>query len=501
MNQECHVNKAQILNYLSDNLNSEQSALVAAHLEQCILCRKMVEDMGVIPHVRFLDEARVEEIIMRVRETIQTEQRKETVAADSNRTLLDKIKHHLHNFFHSSVVMPTSVLTAAAMLLIMWIGGGYFFENGRPAITESGLAQKPGKEVLLVASVLPGALDSKHAEAMFRPYTQHNKLEGFKTLGGDKNGVNVDVAAPMGLVGNVFAIMAVNAEDRIVSTAVLLDRDCEMLLSVDPVPDTVLLRAIGITNEEGDLFLEQQIFLNDSIGCQASVIFRDEASGLTLLFAPGIDRMLSMLKIQSPSNYPEVTPGLVNSVAGGFVLPDTGATASRQQSMDLFYKTGLTLEATSNLNEEITLTLSGDIPQEIPDRLSLFADDGGNMLGVLIKTPEGNHVIVPRNRIDDMITNAGPLFVEAREKYESRLVKLKSYLESLPVEDLPQRLELSSSASGMVCLLEGKQHVLAIDLDGNNMPDLVIPFDYQGLLIRIHRQDDWIGEVVHHIGL
>ena len=103
MNQECHVNKAQILNYLSDNLNSEQSALVAAHLEQCILCRKMVEDMGVIPHVRFLDEARVEEIIMRVRETIQTEQRKETVAADSNRTLLDKIKHHLHNFFHSSL--------------------------------------------------------------------------------------------------------------------------------------------------------------------------------------------------------------------------------------------------------------------------------------------------------------------------------------------------------------------------------------------------------------
>lgn len=501
MNQECHDNKAQILDYLSGNLNSEQSALVAAHLEQCILCQKIVEDMGVIPHLCFLDEARVEEIIMCVRETIQTEQRKKTAIVDRNRTLLDKIKHHLHNFFHSSFAMPASVLTAAAMLLIVWIGGGYFFENGRPAVIEPGLAQKPEKEVLLMASLLPGALDRKHAEAMFRSYSQHDKLGGVQTLGGDKNGVNGEVAAPMGLVGNVFAIMAVDAEDRIASTAVLLDRDREVLLSVDPVPDTVLLRAIGITNEEGDLFLEQQIFLNDSIGCQATVIFRDEARGLTLLFAPGIDHMLSMLKIQSPSDYPEVTPGLVNSVAGGFVLPDTGATASRQQSMDFFYKTSLRLEATSGLDKKIILTLSGDIPEDIPDRLPLFTDDGGRMLGILIKTPEGNHVIVPRNRIDDMITNAGPLFVEAREKYESRQATLRSHLASFTTEDLPQRLELSPSASGMVYLLEGKQHVLAMDLDGNNMPDLAIPFDYPGLLIRIHRQDDWIGEVVHHIGL
>ena len=445
MNKECHAYKTQILNYLSGNLNPEQSALVAAHIEQCGSCRQLIEDMGVMPHLCFLDEAYIEENVMRVREAIQESKQEQATAAPGRRTFPSMVQKYWRGFWRPVFAIPATALAAAAVVVIVWFVSNFSLNRLAPDPIRQRLARDPDAEEFLSMPWLSAMSDGKYAASMFKPYERQKKLGGLETLGGDTRSANGEAAAPEGLAGNLFAVMAFNIENGIVASAVLLDRENELLLCTGPVPDTVFLRSMGIQREEGDIFLEQRIFLHDSLGCQANVIFRDETRGVALLFAPGINRMLSNLNIAMPSEHPEVTPGPVNIIAGGFVLPDAVGNESHGLFPDFFYATSLTFQAIRDNAGGMTLAFSGAIPENLPDRMPLFSDDGKSLLGVLLRTPEGNREILQKSSMDDMVKNAGPSLDEAREKYKSRLNMLKSHLASLAAEDVPEQLGLLPS--------------------------------------------------------
>ncbi|OQB42432.1 MAG: hypothetical protein BWY09_00449 [Candidatus Hydrogenedentes bacterium ADurb.Bin179] len=500
MNQECQAYKTQILNYLSGNLKPEQSALVLAHLEQCSSCSKLVEDMGVMPHLAFLDESHIEESVARVREAIQAEKREKTAAGARGPTWPEKIGKPWQGLFRIRFAVPATALAATAMVLLVWFVGGFSFHSVPPDTKEQRLAQGPQQNVLLAASWLPDVRDGKHTDALFEPYSRRKNLEGFQTLGGDLVGAEGNTGAPAGFMGSLFAVMDLDAEDVLVSTAVLLDRERELLICVYPVPDRVLLRALVIETREGDLFVEQQVLLNESLSCQAHTLFRDEASGLALLYAPGIDHMLSILSISKSPAHNEMTPGLVKGHAGGFVISTSGAEESQDAIAEFFYETPLDFQATQGDDGEIILTLSGEIPENLPSGIPLFSDDGANLIGVLFKTSESGLNVVPRNRIDNMVIKAAPLLDEARVKYQSWYDELHTFVRSLGPEDFPHPLTFSSSAKGMLQFLPEEGYVLTIDTDNDDAPNLAITTDYPGLLMRIHPSDNGTGEILHRIG-
>lgn len=486
MNEKCHAYKVRILNYFNGNLDAEQSALVLEHIEQCRSCRKLVEDMGVIPHLDLLDETRIEENIAGVREAIQARKREETTATTSGQTFVDMVKEHLQALFDTRLAIPAATLAAAAVAIFAWFVGGSFLDRSSPSLPDTRLAQDAPFAELLTASWLPGVTTKEQANALFEPYSWRKKVEDLQTLGADVMDVQGDPGTPAGLMGRLFAAMALETESRIISTVVLLDRERELLISVNPVPDRVLLRSIDIRDLGGDIFMEQHISLNESMGCLAHAIFRDNASGLTVLFAPGIDRMLSLLEVETPHDCFEAVPGLISAIASGFVSHDADGDESQDRLSGFFYEERLTLQVTDSANGDMMLALSGQVPEGLPDRMPLFSDDGNSLAGILIKTPENDRQVLTIDSIDTIIANIDPILDEARAKYESWFIRLHSNIESYAAEDLPQHLELSASASGEVQFQEDLGYVLRIDLDGDDMPDMAIPIAYPGLVICMH---------------
>ncbi len=312
--------------------------------------------------------------------------------------------------------------------------------------------------------------------------------------------VNGRTDAPAGLMGSLFAVMTSDMVENIVATAVLLDRKRDLLVSTHPVPDRVLLRPMSIETMEGVIFLEEHVFLNEYMACQAHAVFHDETHGLALLFAPGINHMLSMLGIPEPSSHFDVTSGPANSVAAAFMPPDVIPDESRDQASDFFYATALTVEATQADDGEMALALSDNIPENLPGRLPLFSEDGEYLLGIRMRMPENDHNLLSRNEIDAMVRDAGLLLDEAHENYRNWRIRLDSFVATLAAEDLPQHLELASSAQATLLRLEEKGYVLTIDMDSDGVPDLASPLDHPGLLIRIQETDNWTRALRQDIG-
>ena len=472
MTQECQAYKTQLLDFFSGNLTAEQSAPVLAHLEQCAACRQLAEDLGVMPYLSLLDETRLEESIARVRAAISTNEREKASVDAAALTWVDKISTQWHYFFRRSFAVPATAFASAAALLLVWFLGGFSFTGLTPTSTESQITD------VLAASWLPAVEERTGVDAIFESYVLRRNLDGLRTLGGEVNEMNGETATPSSLMGILFAVMTAGADDGLISSAVLVDRDREILLSVAPVPDRVLLRAMDIRDVEGDIFLEQRISLHDSVVCQAHAVARDPDSGVTLLFAPGIDRMLSLLEIPTPFDVFEIPPGLVKAKAAGFLLSQTN-----REGAAFFYEAPLKLQADRDDDEKTILALYDDVPASLPGRMPLFSDDGRQFLGVVIQAAKSGPWILSGDTIDTLVADAGPTVHEAQESYQAWLNELNSLVATLSEEDLPQHLELSPAVVGTVQLREDIGRVLTVDFAGDGVYSVSIPLEYPGLLL------------------
>lgn len=492
METNCNKYKAQILDYLGGHLSPDEAAPIAAHIESCTECRQMVNDMGIVPYLLLLDEQKMEDGVAKA---LQAYREANQVQHDAQRDTEPSPWEFMIRFrrlFEFRMAIPIGVLAAAAMvLLIVKLASSPLDSNG----PETQLAQVPQAETVLSSPWMSLPKQSEHAQSIFKPYTQQKSLVNIQTLGAGveiKDERSTRLHERLRFFRNLFAVVTLSGDTKIVSTAVLLDRDRELLISLYPVPEAVMLRYIEVKQEEEKYSLKEDIHLNSNVACLARRILQNEATGLALLYAPGINDLLSPQLNAPLSLAKEPLSGPIEGMAAVFVNPEEVALPEvpEEEKMAFFYEASLSLEVSPENDVRANVAWPDGVPEGLPARTLLCTLDGAALTGILETTPEQNPTLILPEVIRTLLTNASPGIEEACANHQAWQDTHRDFIAALKPGAPPQEVTGITTAKTLLYPLPEKGYVLTLDLDEDGTPDLAIHSDHPGILINLPISED-----------
>lgn len=481
METNCNKYKAQILDYLGGHLSPDEAVPIAAHIESCTDCQQMVNDMGVVPYLLLLDEQKMEDGVAKA---LQAYREANQVQHDAQRDTEPSPWEFMIRFrrlFEFRMAIPIGVLAAAAMvLLIVKLAYSPLDSNG----PDTQLAQVPQAENVLSSPWMSLPKESGHAQSIFKPYAQQKSLVNIQTLGGlnVKDDRSARLQERLRFFRNLFAVVTLSGDAKIVSTAVLLDKDRELLISLYPVPEAIMLRYIEVKQYEEKYSLKEDINLNSNVACLARRILQDEATGLALLYAPGINDLLSP-QVDAPlSLAAEPLSGPAEGMAAVFVNPEE---VPEEEKPSFLYEASLSLEVSPENDARANVTWRDGVPEGLPARTLLCTLDGAVLTGILETTPEQNSTLLLPEVIRTLLTNAILVIEDARANYQAWQNSNREFITSLKTGASPQLVTGITPVKTVLYPLPEKGYVLTLDLDEDGTPDLAIHSGHPGILISL----------------
>lgn len=493
MENNCNKYKAQILDYLGGHLSPDEAAPIAAHIESCTDCQQMVNDMGVVPYLLLLDEQKME---AGVAKALQAYREANQVQPDAQRDTEPSPWEFMIRFrrlFEFRMAIPIGVLAAAAMvLLIVKLVSSPLDSNG----PDTQLTQVPQAETVLSSPWMSLPKESEHAQSIFKPYAQQKSLVNIQTLGAGaeiKDERSARLQERLRFFRNLFAVVTLSGDTKIVSTAVLLDRDRELLISLYPVPEAVMLRYIEVKQKEEKYSLEEEIHLNSNIACLAHRIIQDEATGLALLYAPGINDLL-LPQVDAPfSLAKESLSGPAEAMAAVFVHPKESAAPvapEEEEKTSFIYEAHFALEISPGNAARANISWPDGAPEGFPERTVLCTTDGATLTGILETMPGQDSTLLLPEVIRNLVKNAGTVIEEERMNHQVWQDTHRNFIASLKPGTPPQEVTGITRTITLLHPLPEKGYVLTIDLDEDSAPDLAIHSDHPGILINLPISED-----------
>lgn len=489
METNCNKYKAQILDYLGGHLSPDKAVPIAAHIESCTDCQQMVNDMGVVPYLLLLDEQKMEDGVAKA---LQAYREANQVQHDAQRDTEPSPWEFMIRFrrlFEFRMAIPIGVLAAAAMvLLIVKLAYSPLDSNG----PDTQLAQVPQAENVLSSPWMSLPTELEQAQTLFKAYTREESLINIQTLGGGVDIKDERIAKleeRVSFFSNLFAVMSLSENTEITSTAVVLDRERELLLSVYPTPEAVMLRPVEVKQQEEKYSgKKEHIRLNSNIACLARRIFQDDATGLALLYAPGINGLFPPQADAPFSLAEESLSGPAEAMAAVFVHPEESAAPvapEEEEKASFFYDALLALEISPGNAARASISWPDGAPEGLPARTLLCTLDGAALTGILETTPEQNPTLILPEVIRTLLTNASPGIEEACANHQAWQDTHRDFIAALKPGAPPQEVTGITTAKTLLYPLPEQGYVLTIDLDVDGTPDLAIHSDHPGILISL----------------